>query len=260
METEKEYHARSKSGEYISSHMLATFRECPRQYYDTIHSKAEQEETTAFRIGRAVHKVVLEGLAEFDRCYAVGGPINEKTGNPFGLGTAVNRAWFKETGKENYLTADESLYVMNLYSHVLNHPVARKLLSGGEAEKIFRVDSLLGVDLKCQAKIDYLSTAIVDLKTCDNLKYFESDFKRLGYGYQMAFYRDMVVETLKDPMWPVYVVAVEKDIPFRVGVWELTADFLLPFSRANKDCMISLKSCRGSGKWPTGYEEVRRMA
>ena len=258
-ETDEEYHSRSKSGEYLSSHMLATFRECPRQYYEKINSKEESEDCTAYRIGRAVHKMVLEGVDEFDKTYAIGGPINDKTGKPYGMDTARASVWFSSTGKEERLSKEEAIDVDNLYSHVIYHPEARKLINGGVAEKIFRVDSLLGVDIKCQAKIDYMSTAIVDLKTCDNLKYFEFDFKRYGYAYQMAFYRDIVVEFTKDPLWPVFVVAVEKNTPYRVGVWELTQDFLLPFSKANKDHMIHLKSCRESGKWPTGYEEIRRM-
>lgn len=44
----------------------------------------EDEDCPAFQIGRAVHTMVLEGGDAFDRTYAIGGPINPRTGKSFG--------------------------------------------------------------------------------------------------------------------------------------------------------------------------------
>ena len=80
-ESAGEYHARSRSGEFMSSHQLAEFRDSPALYYKKICGEVEQQsESTAFIIGRAAHALILEGRDGFDRDFIVSdGPINPKT-------------------------------------------------------------------------------------------------------------------------------------------------------------------------------------
>ena len=52
-EPANEYHERSRNGEYMSSHLLADFRESPALYYKEITGQIEQKESAAFTLGRA---------------------------------------------------------------------------------------------------------------------------------------------------------------------------------------------------------------
>src|SRR5689334_9738409 len=79
------YHA--QASEFLSSHALADFRRCPLLYRQKQLGQVQDEDRPAYLIGRAVHTLALEGDAAFDAQYVVGGPINPKTGQPFGAGT-----------------------------------------------------------------------------------------------------------------------------------------------------------------------------
>ena len=97
---------------------------------------------------------------------------------------------------------------------------------------------------------------IIDLKTCDDLKWFESDFKRYGYGYQLAFYRAVLRVRLGKNV-PCHVIAVEKREPYRCGVWKISAEALDFAEVENIAAIERLHECRKNSLWPTGYEEIR---
>ena len=82
-EPASEYHARSRSGEFMSSHLLADFRESPALYRKKITGEIEDKNSSAFVIGRAAHCLILEGRKAFDRDYVVSdGPINPGLAKP----------------------------------------------------------------------------------------------------------------------------------------------------------------------------------
>ena len=65
-EPENQYHARSKSGEILSSHMLARFCEMPFKYFATISGQYQEPEKTEYAFGTAAHKLILEGEDAFN--------------------------------------------------------------------------------------------------------------------------------------------------------------------------------------------------
>ena len=97
---------------------------------------------------------------------------------------------------------------------------------------------------------------IVDLKTCDDLRWFESDFKRYGYGYQLAFYRAVLRERIGQNV-PCHVIAVEKREPYRCGVWKVSDEALNFAEMENSAAIERLRECRRTAVWPTGFEEIR---
>ena len=68
-ESAENYHFRSRNGEYMSSHLLADFRESPALYYKEISGQIDPKESAAFTLGRAAHSLILEGRHAFDRDY-----------------------------------------------------------------------------------------------------------------------------------------------------------------------------------------------
>ena len=56
-----EYHAASRSGQYMSSHLLADFRESPELYRRKTSGEIAEAEGPALALGRAAHCLILEG-------------------------------------------------------------------------------------------------------------------------------------------------------------------------------------------------------
>lgn len=246
------YH--SRAGEYLSSHLLADFRKCPLLYFKKRAGLIEDRDRPAYLIGRAVHTLALEGEEQFQREYAVGGPINPKTGAPYGSNTKAFAEWAARCGK-SVLTDSQYELVRSMAESVRRHNVVGNLLADGIAEGVVRTEY---GGLPCQIRMDWLHDrmGIVDLKTCDDLTWFEADARRFGYVHQMAFYREVLARAGGKRV-PVQFVAVEKKEPYRTGVWIVSDDALAAATRENDAAIERLRRCLESESWPTGYEECR---
>lgn len=138
--------------------------------------------------------------------------------------------------------------------------LARELLVLGVAEAVLRTR---WHEVDCQVRVDWFTHmaggAIVDLKTCDHLDYFEVDARKFRYAHQLAFYRSISAAAANvDPReLPVHMIAVEKQPPFRCGVWRMGEDVLAIAQKENEEAVKRLRDCRERDVWPTGYEELR---
>jgi hypothetical protein len=246
------YHARA--AEYLSSHQLADFRKCPRLYRDKQLGLVPDEDRPAYRLGRAAHTLILEGGDRFEACYAVGGPVNPSTGQPYGTRTKAYAEWAASLDKE-VLTDDEAALCARMDAGVAASEIAGDLLAEGVAEGVARADYC---GIACQARFDWVNPCrgLVDLKTCDDLTWLEADARRYGYAYQLAFYR-AVLARVCETVLPVYMVGVEKKPPHRCGVWRLGEDVLALAQRENEEAIARLVRCREADTWPTGYEDLR---
>ncbi|MDX2199606.1 MAG: PD-(D/E)XK nuclease-like domain-containing protein [Phycisphaerae bacterium] len=248
------YHAKGK--DYLSSHALNEFRRCPLLYRKRELGLVPERDSTAFLIGRAAHTLILEGRQRYEREYAIGGPINPKTGQPFGSQTKAFAEWAEAQSKPVLSDAHAAL-VEQMAAAVREHPVARDLFAAGVAEGVVRGPYL---GFTSQARIDWINPAIdigiVDLKTADDLDSFEFALRALGYVHQLAFYRAMVAIGCGRVL-PVHVVAVEKREPFRCGVWQISPAALDQSREQNEEAMRELRRCRSDGDWFTRFEEMR---
>ncbi len=250
-----EYHEASRLGEYLSSHLLGDFRKSPALYNKKMLGEIAETESAAFTIGRATHCLVLEGRGAFDHDYIVSdGPVNPKTGDTFGKSTKAYSEWLASQDKE-VISGKDYGFILKLQKSVWLHPIALELLDSGVAEGVVRTE-YCGV--KCQIRMDWFSSkhGLLDLKTCDDLQWFESDCKRYGYIFQLAFYQAIIKKETGITV-PVYIVAVEKREPFRSGVWKITQEVLDNATKINQKCIEKLKECRATGVWQTGYEDLR---
>jgi len=251
-ETAEQYHA--KAGEYLSSHQLLDFMKCPWLHHKKAIGLIEEKETPAYLIGRAAHVRILEGRDAYETAFALGGPINERTGKPYGANTKAFAEWQEVQGKP-VLSHDHVELIEQMASGVAMNSEAVDLLLYGRAEGVVRAE-YCGVP--CQARFDWIHPhrGLIDLKTADHLDYFEADARRFRYAHQMAFYRALIEEVIGQRV-PVYLIAVEKKEPFRCAVWRLSDDTLAIAQRENEAAVRRLVTCRKRDEWPTGYEEVR---
>ena len=137
-----------------------------------------------------------------------------------------------------------------------DHPLFMPLIKGALVEKTVRGEI---EKVACQIRPDALvlgeTNVLIDLKTCDDLTWFESDARRFGYEYQMSFYKSILLQYL--PKITCVLIAVEKKEPYRVGVWRVGESVLKRAEDTNKTAIRKLIECGQTGIWPTGYEEIR---
>jgi len=253
-EPSDEYHAKAKT--YMSSHQLGDFRRCPLLWYKKHTGQIQDQDRPAYKLGRAGHTLILEGREAYEDGYAVGGPINPKTGKNYGNGTKKFAEWEAEQGRP-CITVEEAEQCEEMNAAVLACDAATSLLANGVAEGVVRATYC---HQPCQIRIDWLNPykGIIDLKTCDSIDYFERDVRLYGYVYQLAFYRS-VLAAATGKNAPVYLVAIEKKQPYRCGVWRLAEEVLGQAAKENQQAMERWAKCKERNLWPTGYEEVRQF-
>jgi len=249
-----EYHAKAES--YLSSHQLLDFMRCPYLHAKKRAGLIADKESPAYLIGRAAHCRILEGRDVYESEFALGGPINPTTGKPYGSATKKFAEWRAEQGKP-VLSHDQVDLIENMAAGVALSDAAVDLLLYGRAEGVVRAQYC---DVPCQIRIDWTHPhrGIVDLKTCDDLTWFEADARRYRYHIQMAFYRAVLAQAISQDI-PVHVVAVEKKEPFRCGVWRVSDDTLAIARGENEAAIERWKISRQADRWPTGYEDVRLL-
>jgi hypothetical protein len=257
-ETDNEYHGQSlfNGGPNLSSHALIAFIDNPAAFHAKKTGLMKSADSDAFRVGRAGHCRILEGKEAYQGRYVFGGPINEKTGKPFGQQTKAYEEWKSEReaeGKECLSDSDDALIEFTA-SGVSMHPEAMEALREGEAEAVARA-KYCGVP--CQIKADWLrQDAIIDLKTCRDLNRFEWDFKDYRYANQFSFYQK-VFEAFAGVRLPVFCVAVEKAAPYRAAFYRIEQGVLDNAQLENEAAIQRIRECEATGLWLTGYEGVR---
>ena len=248
------YHAKAK--DFLSAHALNEFRRCPLLYRKKEMGLVSDRDTAAYLVGRAAHTLVLEGRQRYEREYAIGGPINPKTGQPFGSQTKAFSEWAERQGRP-VLSDTQAATVEQMAAAVHEHLFARELFSEGLAEGVVRCEY---AGHRCQARVDWINPlegcGIVDLKTADELDSFEMALRAFGYLHQVGFYRVLVAEA-SGHILPVHIVAVEKREPFRCGVWQIAPKVLDEAQRECEEAMQDLKRCRETGSWFTRFESLR---
>lgn len=215
--SEADYHARAG----CSASQLRTLltKSAAHLAYNRRHP---QEETTALRVGRLLHCMVLTpGVVKAN--FAVAPDINRRT-------NAGKEEW------EKFLAANSSKTVVTTdewddANGMAQSATATGLFGAGQAEtSIF--GTMNGVDVK--SRLDWVNAGeIVDVKSTSSVaspREFQKTVWNWGYGLQAAFYMRMAREAGLSPSKFVFV-AVEKEAPHIVGVYDLDPAVIELFDR-----------------------------
>jgi len=191
----------------------------------TIHSKSvlhalkqEFEKTPAMTLGSAVHTAILEP-ENFDLEYAVAPKCDRRTK----AGKEIWANFTASAGDKTVLAEWESEVITQMKTAVFTHPIARKMLTGGESEYSYFTD-IDGIEVKCRP--DYFKNgALIDLKTTKDASFegFSKQMGSLAYHLQAAFYLDVFHKSMgsKPTNQEFYFVAVETKKPYAVAVYRL---------------------------------------
>jgi len=255
-ESIQDYHANSA----ISHSKLECYRRRPALYYKKYIAKtlAQPDESTAFRLGSAVHCAVLEEK-EFATRYVQKPDLDRRTKE----GKAAYAEFAAQHEGKTLLDADELAQVVAMREAVAAHPIAGQLLSNGEAEVTWRKaqKNALGA---LQCRTDWFNSTgceisngepyVLDVKTVESLdsdafRNFERAAFSYGYHRQAGFYLPLINEIFERPVSRMYYVAVEKCEPFGVVVYKLSDDAIARGQDETISDLIRLKKSIEDNHW-----------
>jgi len=134
---------------------------------------------------------------------------------------------------------------------VLTHPVASRLLTGGQAEvSAYAIDPVTGVQMR--GRFDYLrSDMIVDLKTSSdaNPSAFARSAANFKYHIQDRWYRELY-RAITGEWLPFVFIVVESSAPYLVSVVQLDAAAEEAGSLLGNRAREIFRDCTESDLWP----------
>lgn len=215
---------------------------------------SQRKHVHAFDLGTAVHSLVLEPhLTDAVRC----GPETRR-GNEW-------KEMHASATAEGAVLLTESDYqiAVEMSQSVRSNAAAAKLL-GGELvceASVFAKDPVTQLDMRCRPDgwrkdID----ALIDLKTTVDASPsgFAKQVANFGYHIQDAFYRHVMLQEGFE-IDRFAFIAVEKEPPYAVGVYELDWRSIEEGWLAMKDALERIKSAKETGRYGTGYGDLQTI-
>jgi len=250
------YHATNA----ISHSKLEMYRRRPQLYYRRVVQKSipQPEPTSAFKLGSAVHCMVLE-THEFENRYVLKPDFDRRTKE----GKQLYSDFIDKHLNKTVLDIDDMDCTKNMANAVYNHELSKILLSEGFPELTWRVPqpNLLSA---LQCRTDWYNPKgceltngrpyIVDLKTVESLdsdafRNFERAVFSFGYHRQAGFYLPLITET-GNPVYDFFFIAVEKNEPFGVAVYRLSDSAISKGQDETLQDLRALKLCYETSNWP----------
>lgn len=231
----------------VSCSTLKRFAEAPAKAH------VSRPDTGAMSAGRLIHSAVLEAHT-FHFLYAV-----------TDLDRRGTKAWQEEEaaaaseGRQLIKRADYD-GAMRIRDAVLAHPTARNLLAPGllTEASVFWPDH--GTGLPCRARMDGIrpeQRVLLDVKTTVDASpdEFVRSAGKFKHHWQAAFYRAGIAAA-PGGFRPeaFFFIAVERDEPHLVAVYELSRTALMQGERDIREALEEYARCEASGIWP-GYAD-----
>lgn len=234
--------------EGISKSDLFKITKSPYHFKYWMDHKDEQEDTTALRFGRAVHKYILE-TDDFFNEFAIMPVFDRRTKD----GKAQYEAWMNENASKDYVTEEEFETLKAMAEVVKNNKYASRLLKGEHEKSFFWVDEETGEACKCRP--DCLTEVgeqhiIVDYKTTEDAELSAFMKSAIKYGYDLQ--AGMYCEGMKKNTGHDYIfvfVAQEKKPPFDINVLQVDEFFMKEGTELFHNLMNIYHECKTTGNW-----------
>jgi hypothetical protein len=230
------------SHEALSNSGIKQILKSPRKFrYWTDTEKADSSD---FRIGRALHNIVLEPERPRILLYDQTQTFQSKAGQAF---LAANP-------DSICLTADEYATVSGMAESIAsNHSVSRLIASCPVREaEIYGQELTAFGPIKSKAMVDAMSSGLIlDLKTTrDDPGDFLWTGKRFGYDIQAAWYRHMAYTHVDGNMREFVFIVVEKNPPYEIALYQTKPE---TFEKGWEKCAEGIEAygqCMSLNRWP----------
>lgn len=234
-------------------------------HWRSIHKR---EDTPALALGRAIHCAVLEGKETFSLRWLVQGQCSatvKSTGKRCENGGIYRKGakWYcgvkghapdgAKTPAGEVLSKEQLEVVTHVKRSVRAHPVADKMLSGGNSEvEIQWEDPDTGI--LCRGRVDYLTHTVPDLKTTrhTDLREMVNEATRLLYYGQLAWYFDGAIQAgliTPDAPNPSIVFASTAE-PYDVAPLTLSDETLEAGRTLKRSLLMRYSECVITEMWP----------
>jgi len=248
----EEYHqqaALNKSG-------LVQLSKSPAHFNEWYHA-ADEEPTKAMVLGTAIHLAVLEP-DKYDQSIIIAPQVDKRT-------KAGKEQWasFEKKAKGKIiLNQDEVSTIEGMKSSIYNNRTAYDLLLEGVSEQsIFFKDP--AHDYLCKVRPDWYTNdrEVVDLKTCLDAGYdgFSRAIANFKYHWQALFYLSGLTAVTEKQHNQFIFIAVEKEPPFAVAVYEATEDMLNTAKKQIAPILDVYAECLKTDVWPGYKDELQRI-
>jgi hypothetical protein len=228
----------------IGSTTAKLWLESPRLLRDELDGIRQRKDSRAFQFGRAAHAKFTDPALFLS--LACTGPINEKTGKPYGAETKAYTEW-ADANPGKIILGQRELADLHLMDSRMPAQV-REILSDpdGVAESSIYV-SLAGVAVKCRP--DWISNGtIYDIKTIGNMADAEKHISRYKYWFSHAWYR-MIVKAETGQSMPFRFIFAEKSPPYRWRIIDIDADWI-GYADASVDRVLGeIAEAQRTGDW-----------
>lgn len=237
--TFSEYRAYGRFGgsdaAYLATHSPAHWREYRKQ-----------PGTPAQKFGTAAHVLILEGTEAFEQRYIVHPGFDRRTN----AGKAAHLEFVTAHAEYEILTQLEYNTLMEMNLSVRQSMIASDILESCAQREVSLFWHCQLSDVQCCGRLDFVGDGIVgDLKTTSDAspEAFQRSVLRYGYYIQAGHYIDglAVFELLPRFMF----IAVEKDPPYAVGVYELDEDLLVDGIRQARIARRRYQEAEAEGYW-----------
>ncbi|MCX6887464.1 MAG: PD-(D/E)XK nuclease-like domain-containing protein [Verrucomicrobia bacterium] len=232
------------------SHSSSKRMKTPAHYQAFL--KEKRDPSPAMVIGTITHALILEPLKDIPFIVA-----------PEGLDgrTAAGKAWKAEQvakGRE-VISAEDYASAQSAAESVLSHPTCKQMFEAeGTSELSVFKRFELGGSVMRKARIDWTpragSNALVDIKTTRDASpdAFGKELFEYGYHTGAAWYLDIWNDANPNDKRDCFVfVAVEKDAPFAVAVYNISPEAIQLGRRKNIERIQTYIECSQSGVWPS---------
>jgi exodeoxyribonuclease VIII len=202
-----------------------------------------KEESQAMKIGSAIHCAVLEPDFFEEKHVILPDGVDGRTKEGKSI---IYEA--KQSGKV-ILSKSEADLCNQVATAVSSNKGIGNALKIGDSEL-----SVFTNDRKCRLD-HYNSGNIFDLKTCNDASPngFARQIYNFGYHIQAAWYLDTCKMAGLEADGFIFI-AVEKEPPYAIGLYELGADSMEVGRSAYQSALDKLERAKSTGDWP-GYSE-----
>lgn len=201
-------------------------------------------DTDSLRLGRACHTAILEPdtfMTSYLCWLKSQGVRRGKSWDAFNAG---------RSGR-TILTEAQYKLALKLRDACRDHELAGRYLSEKGRPELTLKWTHPRTGLPCKSRIDWLCSALIDVKTTRNPSpaKFSGDAARFGYVMQLAFYADAVAAA-GFGVPPVKIMAVQNVEPYDVVVFDISEESMAFGRKQYENAIDLLIKCRESNKWP----------
>jgi exodeoxyribonuclease VIII len=209
--------------DYVSASDLKNFLHSPKYYFYEKFQKVEKESKSHFRIGSALHEIILEPHY-FQSNYAVCPKFDKRTKD----GKAGFDLFELENEGKTIINEEEMKMISSMSLSSLRNNTFVGLIKDSYREvSCYTMDDITG--LKVRLRPDSLATnksTITDIKSCidSSLSKFKKDVYAYGYTLSAAYYCDFLGRE------NYIFAAIEKEAPYQMSLY-LLSDEMMEYGR-----------------------------